>query len=160
MLKIHYNLFQLLLFTQSQYVDRRKVSSLIRIPAEELKEILTGISRLRHNKGWELSMPPDADFILKHNDIVQRQTVLWEQRSKQLNDFLNDTREKPRQRRKSKSISEDVKNKSESDRHKKDSISSDTDSGTEKNKSPISSKRHKGQKHKVNGDMGLLNERT
>lgn len=131
---------QLLLFTQSQYVDRRKVSSLIRIPAEELKEILTGISRLRHNKGWELSFAPDTDFILKHHDIVQRQSVIWEQKSKQLSDFLNDTREKNK-RKKSKSVSEDVKNKSDSDRLKKDSISSDTDSGTEKCKSPLTKKR-------------------
>ncbi|GJQ72361.1 hypothetical protein Trydic_g3446 [Trypoxylus dichotomus] len=147
--------YVLLLFTQSQYVDRRKVSSLIRIPAEELKEILTGISRLRHNKGWELSLPPDADFILKHHDIVQRQSVLWEQKSKQLGDFLSDTREKTRQRRKSKSVSEDVKSKSESgSRLKKESISSDTDSGTEKSKSPPSKKR------KLNGDVGFVNERA
>lgn len=132
--------YVLLLFTQSQYVDRRKVSSLIRIPAEELKEILTGISRLRHNKGWELSFAPDTDFILKHHDIVQRQSVIWEQKSKQLSDFLNDTREKNK-RKKSKSVSEDVKNKSDSDRLKKDSISSDTDSGTEKCKSPLTKKR-------------------
>ncbi|KAK9754708.1 RPC5 protein [Popillia japonica] len=145
--------YVLLLFTQSQYVDRRKVSSLIRIPAEELKEILTGMSRLRHNKGWELSLAPDADFILKHHDIVQRQSVLWEQKSKQLSDFLSDTREKTRQRRKSKSASEDIKTKSESSgRQTKESISSDTDSGTEKSKSPPSKKR------KLNTD-GCINER-
>lgn len=140
-------------------MDRRKVSSLIKIPAEELKEILTGISKLRHNKGWELTLNPDMDFILKHNDVVQRQTVFWEQISKQLSEFLSDTKDKTKQRRKSKSVSEEVKTKSENGvRGKKDSISSDTDSGTEKTKSPLGVKKHKS--NKVNGEISAISERT
>lgn len=71
---------QLLLFTRNQYVERRKVSSVIKIPTEEIKEIFTGISKLRYSKGWELALPTDSDFINKYTDIVQRQNALWDQR--------------------------------------------------------------------------------
>lgn len=132
--------FQLLLFKDKQFVERRKVSSEIRIPSEEIKEIFTGIAKLRHNKGWELTLPPDQEFINKHPEIVQRQNLMWEQRSRQLSEFIKDSKEK-RQRRKSKSVSEECKaNKSEA---RDSNLSSDTDSGTEKSKSPIAAKKLK-----------------
>lgn len=132
-------------------MERRKVSSVIRIPTEEIKEIFTGISRLRHNKGWELTMPADHDFIAKHPEIVQRQNLMWEQRQKQLNEFLKDGREK-RQRRKSKSVSENSKSEP-----RDCSLSSDNDSGTEKIKSPVAAKKLKLNKV-ANSDVSI-NER-
>ncbi|XP_030749285.1 DNA-directed RNA polymerase III subunit RPC5-like [Sitophilus oryzae] len=94
----------LYLFTKHQYVERKKVSSLLKIPSEEVKEIFAGISKLRtHNKGWELSLPPDHDFINRHSDLAQRQNLYWEHRYHQLSLFLN---QPSRQRRKSKSTSE------------------------------------------------------
>lgn len=96
--------FQLYLFTKHQYVERTKVSSLLKIPAEELKEIFAGISKLQtHSKGWELTLPTDHDFMSKHADLVQRQNLFWEHRFHQLSQFLN---QPSRQRRKSKSASE------------------------------------------------------
>lgn len=81
MLSVFKNCYQqLLLFTRNQYVERRKVSSVIKIPTEEIKEIFTGISKLRYSKGWELALPTDADFINKYTDMVQRQNALWDQR--------------------------------------------------------------------------------
>lgn len=125
-------ILQLLLFKQNQYVERRKVSSVIRIPSEEIKEIFTGIAKLRHNKGWELSLPTDHEFISKHPDIVARQNSIWEQRSKQLSEYLKDPKEK-RQRRKSKSVSEECRNNK----------NEENDSGTEKSKSPVVAKKLK-----------------
>ncbi|XP_974028.2 DNA-directed RNA polymerase III subunit RPC5 [Tribolium castaneum] len=122
--------YVLYLFTKNQYVERKKVSSVMKIPSEEVKEIFTGFSRLRHNKGWELVLPTDNDFILKHGDIVQRQGEAWEQKFKQLSEFLKDNK---RQRRKSKSVSEDCK--------MRNGVSSDNDSGTEKNKSPVAARK-------------------
>ncbi|XP_076271749.1 RNA polymerase III subunit E [Rhynchophorus ferrugineus] len=121
----------LYLFTKHQYVERKKVSSLLKIPAEEVKEIFSGISKLRtHNKGWELSQPTDQDFINKHADLVQRQSQFWENRYDQLCRFLNQTN---RQRRKSKSTSESEGGS----KTRTNSINySDNDSGTE-GKSPI-----------------------
>lgn len=139
-----------MLFTKNQYVDRRKVSAAIRIPAEELKNIFTGISKLQHNKGWTLSLPDDTNFISKHFDIVERQNAAWEQRAKQLEEYLkDDNKEKvTRKRKMSKSVSEDVPVRTVlNKRTKKDSISSDTDSGTEKGKT-LSKKRLK-----LNGNM-------
>lgn len=139
---------QLLLFKQNQFVERRKVSTIIRIPTEEIKEIFMGISKLKHNKGWELNIPTDHDFIAKHPDIVVRQNLMWEQRSKQLSEFFQDKKDK-RQRRKSKSVSEECKN-NKSD-VKDCTVSSDNDSGTDKsNKSPVMARKFK--RIKLNND--------
>lgn len=120
----------------------------MKIPSEEVKEIFTGVSKLRHNKGWELSLPADQDFLIKHIEIVQKQMAFWEQRYHQLSEFLKDNKEK-RQRRKSKSVSEDsgisVTNKIRSNGSLNCYTSSDNDSGTEQrnNKSPIVAKKLK-----------------
>lgn len=102
----------------------------MKIPSEEVKEIFKGFSKLSHNKGWELVLPTDNDFIAKHSDIVQKQNEAWEQKFKQLSEFLKDNK---RQRRKSKSVSEDCK--------VRNGMSSDNDSGTEKNKSPVAARK-------------------
>ncbi|XP_050511536.1 DNA-directed RNA polymerase III subunit RPC5 [Diabrotica virgifera virgifera] len=98
-------------FTKSQYVERKKVSSILKIPSEEIKEIFTGISKLRrHNKEWELHLPTDQDFINKHGDIVQKQNLMWEHRFHQLSQFLKDNMSQRRKSRsESKSVSEDGK---------------------------------------------------
>ncbi|KAJ8979411.1 hypothetical protein NQ317_015843 [Molorchus minor] len=81
--------YVLYLFTKNQYVERKKVSSVLRIPSEEIKEIFLGISKLRrHNKGWELHLPIDQDFINKHSDIAQKQNLFWEHRFHQLSEFF------------------------------------------------------------------------
>ncbi|CAG9857067.1 unnamed protein product [Phyllotreta striolata] len=125
----------LYLFTKNQYVERKKVSSILKIPSEEIKEIFTGISKLRrHNKEWELHLPVDQDFINKHGDLVQKQNLMWEHRFHQLSQFLKDNMT---QRRKSRSESKSV---SEEGRARNSlSFSSDNDSGTEKGKSAANS---------------------
>lgn len=114
---------------------------MIRIPTEEVKEIFTGIAKLRHNKGWELALPTDHDFISKHLDTVNRQSLMWEQRAKQVSDYFKDTKEK-KQRRKSRSVSEECKGKSDV---RDCGASSDNDSGTDKpnNKSPNAVRKNK-----------------
>ncbi|KAF5284395.1 hypothetical protein FQA39_LY17070 [Lamprigera yunnana] len=151
----------LILFTKNQYVERRKVSSIIKIPSEEIKEIFVGISKLRYNKGWELTLPVDMEFINKYPDVVQRQSSLWKIRELQLSSFFKDNVNKDQKRRKSKSVSEDVKlvNKKEGQTSVRDNCvnSSDTDSGTEKNKgSPVAAKRNKILK---NGESGSKEEK-
>lgn len=102
-------MFQLYLFTQKQYVDRRKVSSVINLPTEEVKEIFTGIAKLRYKTGWELLLPADHAFIEKYPDVMQRQQLFWEAKQKQFNDLVSDSlKQSPRQRRKSKSASEET----------------------------------------------------
>lgn len=125
-------------------MERKKVSSVIRIPTEEVKEIFTGIAKLKHNKGWELALPTDHDFISKHLDTVNRQNLMWEQKAKQVSDYFKDTKDK-KHRRKSRSVSE------ECNKGRDCSVSSDNDSGTDKpnNKSPIVARKNK---VKVNGE--------
>lgn len=129
----------MILFTKNQFVERRKVSSVLKIPTEELKEIFMGISKLRNNKGWELSLPVNVEFINKYPDMALRQSAIWEQREMQLNAFFKDIgTSKDKKRRKSKSVSEEPSAKSakkEGQGHPRDSScpSSDTDSGSERN---------------------------
>lgn len=130
-------IFQLYLFTQNQYVERRKVSTVIKLPAEEVKEIFTGISRLRTNKGWELLLTTDNNFIDKYPDVVQRQQLFWEAKQKQFNDLLKDSKTLNRQRRKSKSVSEEVKHNG----IKRDCT--ENESNDKKNKSPVCVKKLK-----------------
>lgn len=54
---------------------------------------------------------------------------MWQQRAKQLNEYFNDNNKEKAKRRKSKSVSEEVKS------NKRDSINSDSELGSEK-KSP------------------------
>lgn len=97
--------YVLILFTKQQYIERRKVSAIIKVPSEETKEIFTGVSKLRYSKGWELNLPIDSEFIKKYPEVVNKQTSLWETRELQLNNFFHANKEK--RRRKSKSVSED-----------------------------------------------------
>jgi len=39
------------------------VMSVIKLPSEEIREILEQVSRLQVNKGWELQLPFDKDFV-------------------------------------------------------------------------------------------------
>lgn len=107
----------------------------MKIPSEEVKEIFMGFSKVSHNKGWELQLETDSDFIQKHGDIVQKQSDAWEQKWKHIAEFLKDNQ---RQRRKSKSVSEENKT-----RNGTNCVSSDNDSGTEKNKSPMFARKNK-----------------
>lgn len=100
--------YVLYLFTQKQYVDRRKVASVIKLPAEEVKEILIDIARFRKNRGWELLHPIDRTFIEKYPDVMQRQELFWEAKQKLFNDLISDSKQ-VRQRKKSKSVSDEVK---------------------------------------------------
>lgn len=119
-------------------MERKKISSILKIPSEEIKEIFTGISKLRrHNKEWELHLPTDTDFINKHGEIVHKQNLFWEHRFHQLSEFLKDNK---CQRRKSRSESKSI---SEDSRKNSINFSSDNDSGTEKNKSPLPVRKNK-----------------
>nr|CAD7458170.1 unnamed protein product [Timema tahoe] len=57
----------LYLFTEKRYIDRIRVTPIIKLPAEEVKEIFTQVARLQPGHGWELALPVDKDFINKLN---------------------------------------------------------------------------------------------
>ncbi|XP_033749555.1 LOW QUALITY PROTEIN: DNA-directed RNA polymerase III subunit RPC5-like [Pecten maximus] len=65
-------------FTQSSHVTRKDIASIVKLPAEDVKDILEQMSRIRANCGWEFLFGYDADFCNRYPEIVQRQKMLWD----------------------------------------------------------------------------------
>ncbi|CAH0723205.1 unnamed protein product, partial [Brenthis ino] len=124
----------LYLFTQHSYVDRRKITAAVRLPPEEVLEILESVAKFNPSHGWELLLPPDTAFEAKYPDVIQRQNLYWEARQRQFNEMLIGESVPKRQRKKSQrdSISSDTM-LSPKPRHNSVSVS-DEDSGKRKNK--------------------------
>ncbi|CAH2307155.1 DNA-directed RNA polymerase III subunit RPC5 [Pelobates cultripes] len=64
-------------FTQDRWVVRKEVATVTKLCQEDVKDFLEHMSVPRVNKGWEFMLPYDEDFVKKHPDVVQRQTMLW-----------------------------------------------------------------------------------
>ncbi|XP_055955127.1 DNA-directed RNA polymerase III subunit RPC5 [Patella vulgata] len=67
-------------FTHSRYVIRKDISSVIKLPAEDVKVLLEQMSSVKANKGWEFLFEYDTEFCDKYNEIVERQKMLWDAR--------------------------------------------------------------------------------
>ncbi|XP_069124051.1 DNA-directed RNA polymerase III subunit RPC5-like [Argopecten irradians] len=65
-------------FTQSSHVTRKDIASIVKLPAEDVKDILEQMSRIRANCGWEFLFAYDSDFSNRYPDIAQRQKMLWD----------------------------------------------------------------------------------
>ncbi|XP_069590276.1 DNA-directed RNA polymerase III subunit RPC5 [Ranitomeya imitator] len=64
-------------FTQDRWVVRKEVATVTKLCQEDVKDFLDQIAIPRINKGWEFMLPFDEDFMKKHPDVVQRQSMLW-----------------------------------------------------------------------------------
>ncbi|CAN9509021.1 unnamed protein product [Ophioblennius macclurei] len=64
-------------FTLERSVMRKEVTSIIKLPPEDVKEFLEHVAAPRINRGWEFLLPTDGDFIKKHPDVAHRQHMLW-----------------------------------------------------------------------------------
>lgn len=94
--------FQLYLFTQHPYVDRRKVAAAVRLPPFEVLQIIQSVAKYNSRmSSWELIIPPDVNFEMKYPDIVQRQNLTWEAKQRQFNEMLIGENIPKRQRKKS-----------------------------------------------------------
>ncbi|CAK1547361.1 unnamed protein product [Leptosia nina] len=91
----------LYLLTQHPYVDRRKITAAVRLPANEVLGILQTVAQLNPNTGWELILPPDISFEEKYPEIIQHQNSYWEARQRQFNEMLMGECVPKRQRKKS-----------------------------------------------------------
>ncbi|XP_064644634.1 DNA-directed RNA polymerase III subunit RPC5-like isoform X1 [Lineus longissimus] len=80
-------------FTQNRVVMRKDISSVIKLPAEDVKDLLDQMSRIKINLGWEFLMGYDKEFVDRHPDIVQRQQMLWDAKYQQLTKVLKITKE-------------------------------------------------------------------
>lgn len=116
-------------------MDRRKITAAVRLPPQEVLEILKSVAKFNPNHGWELLLPPDTAFEAKYPDVIQRQNLYWEARQRQFNEMLIGESVPKRQRKKSQrdSVSSDTM---QSPKPRHNSVSaSDEDSGKRKNKS-------------------------
>lgn len=135
----------LCLLSEGKTVDRKLISSTVRLPADELKHILCQFAKYKRNVGWVLCLPTDKDFIEKYPDVVERQNMWWEAKYRQLSETFESkatcaSPSKSRSRRRESSMSggsdleSPVRSRlhSGSSRRRKDSsFSSDAESGTE-----------------------------
>jgi DNA-directed RNA polymerase-3 subunit RPC5 len=76
-------------FTQTRFVIRKEISSVVKLPFDDLKDILEQVAQLRVSQGWEFMGEYDDDFVKRHSDIVARQQQLWDTRYKKLCDDLS-----------------------------------------------------------------------
>ncbi|XP_075231012.1 RNA polymerase III subunit E isoform X2 [Lycorma delicatula] len=53
-----------------KYIDRRQIATILKLPPEELKEILVQVARPQPSKGWTFILPQDKDFIEKFNICI------------------------------------------------------------------------------------------
>ncbi|XP_053327192.1 DNA-directed RNA polymerase III subunit RPC5 [Spea bombifrons] len=64
-------------FTLGRWVVRKEIATVTKLCQEDVKEFLEHMAIPRINKGWEFILPYDGEFVKKHPDVVQRQTMLW-----------------------------------------------------------------------------------
>ncbi|PSN40466.1 hypothetical protein C0J52_11618 [Blattella germanica] len=126
---------QLYLFTQNRFVNRLKLTGVVKLPSEEIKEILEQISILKPPNGWELKLPYDKEFIARYPEVVQRQHMWWEAKQKQLNEAFSGTKSRRKSHRDSSASDSDVPGDGRHPHRRKanrsESISSDNESGAE-----------------------------
>lgn len=82
-------------------MDRRKVAAAVRLPPENVLEVIESIAKYNMRTGWELIIPPDTAFEAQHPDIIQRQNLYWEARQRQFHDLQIGENVPKRQRKKS-----------------------------------------------------------
>ncbi|XP_076764759.1 DNA-directed RNA polymerase III subunit RPC5-like [Xylocopa sonorina] len=94
--------YVLLAFTEHEYLDRKTVSSVIKLPPDEIKEIFTNLAVHEPKKGWHLIIPSTKEFTERYPEITQRQEMFWEAKRKHLREAMEAQNQIPqRQRRKS-----------------------------------------------------------
>lgn len=80
-------------FTMERSVMRKEITSIIKLPPEDVKDFLEQVAAPRINRGWEFLLPTDAEFVKKHQDIAHRQQMLWLGIQKKLEKVFNFTKE-------------------------------------------------------------------
>ncbi|KAH8398761.1 hypothetical protein KR222_002968 [Zaprionus bogoriensis] len=68
---------QLYRFSRTAYLHRTQVMSATQLPPAETLDVLRTVARVNGTKRWELLLPPDKEFELKHTELVQRQELHW-----------------------------------------------------------------------------------
>lgn len=129
-------------------------------------EIFEGVSKYEKHKGWQLLLPSDEQFIARYPDVVQRQQLFWETKSKQFIQYIKEFSKTVRNRKKSnrESVSsvsdvEIVPKMNGVKKQRDNSCSSDTDSGTEKSKKSSAGSRKRTKVNRDNNSANLFMEK-
>lgn len=86
-------------WTENEFVTRKAISAVIKLPTEEIEEILTNLGTAVPKKGWKLLIPPNTEFTSKYSDIVHRQALYWEAKRKYLKESLGAQNHPPQRNR-------------------------------------------------------------
>ena len=78
-------------FCQNRYLMRKDVAQIVKLPSEDLKEILEQLSKMKVHKGWEFQGEYDHDFIRHHSDVCSRQAMVWDAKKQTISTALNVT---------------------------------------------------------------------
>lgn len=58
-------------------VTRKDLVGGVKVPPEELLDILCGLARRLPGMGWEFKCKQDAEFLLGHLEVVAKQLEWW-----------------------------------------------------------------------------------
>ncbi|KOX67791.1 DNA-directed RNA polymerase III subunit RPC5 [Melipona quadrifasciata] len=71
----------LLSFTEHEFLDRKTISSVIKLPPDEINEIFTNLAIYETKKGWRLVIPSTKEF-------TERQEIFWEAKRKHFREAM------------------------------------------------------------------------
>eukprot|EP00112_Aurelia_sp_Birch-Aquarium-sp1_P003738 Seg1421.1 transcript_id=Seg1421.1/GoldUCD/mRNA.D3Y31 product="DNA-directed RNA polymerase III subunit RPC5" protein_id=Seg1421.1/GoldUCD/D3Y31 len=80
-------------FNHKRAIERKDIISTVRIPSEELRDMLEQVARQKPPQGWEFMLPTDVDFLHKHNDAVKSQMDVWKDLVTRFKQTLNVSKE-------------------------------------------------------------------
>lgn len=86
-------------FYRNEFIDRKKISTVTQIPAEEVEELLLTISKWDGKNGWQLLRPPNLRFEQKYPELKQRQDNFWRSKEELFLELEQEARS-PRRKRK------------------------------------------------------------
>ncbi|XP_014248704.1 DNA-directed RNA polymerase III subunit RPC5 [Cimex lectularius] len=124
-------------FHQGRTLERKNLGSVIALPFEEVKEIMSQVGVLKRNKLWQFRLQPDGEFMKRYPDVVEQQNLLWKVRMRDIEEhfgFITPGQAAPQnQRRRNNSESSTTSTTqasphSASRRRKNSSVSSDDSS--------------------------------
>lgn len=94
-------------FYRNEFIDRKKISTVTQIPADEVEEVLLTISKWDGKNGWQLLQSPNQRFEQKYPELKQRQDVFWRSKEELFMELEQEARS-PRRKRKI-SVKSDLK---------------------------------------------------
>lgn len=86
-------------FYRNEFIDRKKISLVTQLPPDEVKELLSTISKWDGKNCWQLLLPPNTQFEEQHVELKQRQDILWRSKDEIFAEMEYEARS-PRRKRK------------------------------------------------------------